>query len=61
VRFVTSLWIASSITSSIKPAMVENIHPPLPAPCPMPRTLRSHPSRTAPTMRLNWEEIGSSC
>src|ERR671911_452118 len=44
--------MASSITAPITPAMMENIHPPLPAPPPMPRRLSSHPPRTAPTMPM---------
>src|SRR3989337_18973 len=32
--------------------MMENIHPPLPAPPPIPRRLSSHPPRTAPTMPM---------
>src|SRR5918997_4150073 len=31
---------------------MENIHPPLPAPPPMPSRLRSQPPRTAPTMPM---------
>src|SRR5215203_5864589 len=32
--------------------MMENIHPPLPAPPPMPRRLSSHPPSTAPTIPM---------
>src|SRR5829696_10083985 len=32
--------------------MMENIHPPLPAPAPMPRMLNSQPPMTAPTMPI---------
>src|SRR5215208_1787583 len=42
----------SSITAPMTPAMMENIHPPLPAPPPMPSRLSSHPPRIAPTMPM---------
>src|SRR5829696_8112415 len=44
--------MASSITAPITPATMENIHPPLPAPAPMPMRLSSHPPRTAPTIPM---------
>src|SRR5215210_6035626 len=44
--------MTSNITAPITPAMMENTNPPLPAPPPIPRRLRSHPPRTAPTMPM---------